>query len=73
MKKFTDFIWNQSEENRNKKELSDEHITLQGEQAELTRDERGNFKHPFLSQPSHVSSIYFPDSKSLSIKLRPRE
>ena len=45
------------------------HVTLLGDRSIHTQDEHGNFKHPFVNQPSHGDSIYYPDSKTMSVKL----
>ena len=73
-KKFTEKFLNMSGMNSMDETIADaSHVTLQGKHEELTRDEHGKFKHPFLSQASDVSSIYYPDSKSLSIKLNAKQ
>ena len=33
-------------------------------------DEEGNFRHPFLNQPSHIDTIHYPESQTFSIKLQ---
>ena len=40
-----------------------------GDHSTHTRDEEGNFVHPFLSQPDHVQTIHYPDSSTFSVKL----
>ena len=48
------------------------HIELEGPHSSHTKDEDGNFKHPFLSRPDHIESIYYKDSKTISTKLERR-
>ena len=45
------------------------HITVHEQQKDHTRDGEGNFKHPFLHQPSHIDTIFYPNSKTFSTKL----
>ena len=73
MKKFTDSFWNKLGMNSNAETFEDRQLTLHGKQEELTRGENGKFQHPFLSQPSHVSTISYPDSKTISFKLSGRQ
>ena len=41
---------------------------LEGDQADLTLDKNGNFKHPFYEQP-HLETIHYLDSGTFSVKL----
>ena len=50
-------------------EEHERHIVLEGAHSSHTRDEDGNFKHPFLSRPDHIESIYYKDSKTISTRL----
>ena len=45
-------------------------VTLSGDQANHTLDEFGNFKHPFLNQPSHIETIEYPEDKAISVKVK---
>ena len=45
-------------------------VKLEGEQNEHTADEFGNFKHPFLNQPSHIETIEYPDDGVISVKVK---
>ena len=45
------------------------HIELEEPHSSHTQDEDGNFKHPFLSRPDHIESIYYKDSQTISTKL----
>ena len=58
-----------------KKEEEPDHtaVTLYGKIEDHSSDEHGKFKHPFLSQSSNVSQIYYPDSKVLSFKMQAPE
>ena len=42
---------------------------MKGDRLIHTQDEDGNFKHPFVNQPDHVTSIHYEDSKTLSVKI----
>ena len=44
-------------------------IVLAGDQARLTLDEDGKFKHPFTEQ-AHAETIHYPDSGTFSVKLK---
>ena len=45
------------------------HVTLKGDRLMHTQDKDGNFHHPFVNQPDHVTSIHFEDSKTVSVKI----
>ena len=40
-----------------------------GDHSTHTSDLKGNFVHPFLTQPDHVQTIHYPDSSTFSVKL----
>ena len=42
-------------------------LTLRGEHSSHTRDENGNFKHPFSEGDHEI--VHYPDSKTFSVKL----
>ena len=44
-------------------------VVLDGDQAKLTLDENGKFKHPFAEQ-AHAQTIHYPDSGTFSVKLK---
>ena len=44
-------------------------IVKQGSHESNTRDENGNFKHPFLHESPDVTSIHYPDSNTFSVKI----
>ena len=44
-------------------------LVKQGSHESNTRDEDGNFKHPFLHESPDVTTILYPDSKTFSIKI----
>ena len=45
-------------------------IVKQGSHESNTRDENGNFKHPFLHESPDVTTIIYPDSKTFSMKIQ---
>ena len=45
-------------------------IIKQGSHASNTSDENGKYKHPFMHEDPDVTEIYYPDSKTFSIKLQ---
>ena len=44
-------------------------IVKQGSHESNTRDENGNFKHPFLHESPDVTTIIYPESNTFSIKI----
>ena len=44
-------------------------LTLKGPHSSHTKDEKGNFKHPFTNQSDKVDTIIYEDSKTFSTKL----